>query len=164
VGIRCIIPGLELAMRPDDSIENRPSIDPQAIRLHDLRIMRINYDYHARYPDEYGCITNGDMTMASYQEILSQIEELKHKAQEARKQEMCRRPGGNQAADVRIRHHRRGDITGKAGKAKSKRVARRRNTAIPPAARPGPAVVAAPPGLVELELESQGKSLDSCKI
>lgn len=98
--------------------------------------------------------------MASYQEILSQIEELKQKAQDARKQEMA----GAMAeikrlmADFGITVE---DLGGKAGKSKTRGAAPAKyrdpdsgKTWSGRGRRPGWVVA----------LEGQGKSLDSCKI
>ena len=98
--------------------------------------------------------------MASYQEILSQIEELKHKAQEARKQEMS----GALAEIKRLMAEfgiTVGDITGKAGKAKSKggAAAKYRD---PASGKTWSGRGRRPAWVVELE--KQGKSLDSCRI
>ena len=98
--------------------------------------------------------------MASYQEILSQIEELKQKAQDARKQEMA----GAMAeikrlmADFGITLE---DLGGKSGKSKSRGAVAAKyrdpdsgKTWSGRGRRPGWVVA----------LEGQGKSLDSCKI
>ncbi len=98
--------------------------------------------------------------MASYQEILSQIEELKRKAEEARKQEMS-----GALAEIRRLMAEFGitveDIVGRAGKAKSKggMVAKYRD---PDSGKTWTGRGRRPAWVAELE--KQGKSLDSCKI
>jgi DNA-binding protein H-NS len=97
--------------------------------------------------------------MASYQEILSQIEDLKLKAQEARKQEIA---GAiteikRLMADYGITL---ADLGGKSGKVKSRGgMAKYRD----PASGKTWSGRGRRPGWV-LELESQGKSLDACRI
>jgi DNA-binding protein H-NS len=98
--------------------------------------------------------------MASYQEILSQIEDLKQKAQEARKQELA-----GAIAEIRRLMAEFGitleDLGGKSGKSKIRgsvaakyRDPASGNTWSGRGRRPGWVV----------GLENQGKSLDDCKI
>jgi DNA-binding protein H-NS len=98
--------------------------------------------------------------MASYQEILSQIEELKQKAHEARKQELAgaiteiKRLMGEFGITLE-------DLGGKAGKSKVRAsvAAKYRD----PASGKTWSGRGRRPGWV-VELENQGKSLDDCKI
>lgn len=98
--------------------------------------------------------------MASYQEILSQIEDLKMKAQEARKQEMA-----GALADIKRLMADFGitvdDISGKAskGKVRGSAAAKYRD---PASGKTWSGRGRRPAWVVELE--AQGKSLDSCKI
>jgi DNA-binding protein H-NS len=97
--------------------------------------------------------------MASYQEILSQIEDLKLKAQEARKQEIA---GAiteikRLMADYGITI---ADLGGKSGKIKARGGAAKYRD---PASGKTWSGRGRRPGWV-LALESQGKSLDACRI
>jgi DNA-binding protein H-NS len=97
--------------------------------------------------------------MASYQEILSQIEDLKQKAQEARKQEIA-----GAMTEIRRLMAEYGitlaDLGGKSGKGKTRGgTAKYRD----PASGKTWSGRGRRPGWV-LELESQGKSLDACRI
>lgn len=98
--------------------------------------------------------------MASYQEILSQIEDLKQKAQDARKQEMAGAVGeikrlmGEYGITIE-------DLGGKAGKSKSRGAAAAKYR--DPASGKTWSGRGRRPGWV-VDLEKQGKSLDSCKI
>ena len=96
--------------------------------------------------------------MASYQEILSQIEDLKQKAQEARKQEIA-----GAMTEIRRLMSEYGitlaDLGGKSGKVKGRGAAKYRD----PASGKTWSGRGRRPGWV-LELESQGKSLDACRI
>jgi len=96
--------------------------------------------------------------MASYQEILSQIEDLKQKAQEARKQEIA-----GAMTEIRRLMAEYGitlaDLGGKSGKVKTRGAAKYRD----PASGKTWSGRGRRPGWV-LELESQGKSLEACRI
>lgn len=98
--------------------------------------------------------------MASYQEILSQIEDLKQQAQDARKQEMA----GAMAeikrlmADFGITIE---DLGGKGGKSKSRGAAPAKYRD-PDSGKTWSGRGRRPAWVVALE--GQGKSLDSCKI
>lgn len=97
--------------------------------------------------------------MASYQEILSQIEELQQKAKEARKQETA-----GAIAEIKRLMAEFGitieDLGGKSGKSKARGAAAKYRDPASGKTWSGrgrrPAWVA--------ELEKQGKSLDSCRI
>lgn len=98
--------------------------------------------------------------MPSYQEILSQIEDLKQKAQEARKQELS-----GAIAEIKRLMAEFGitleDLGGKAGKSKSRgSVAAKYRDPVSGKTWSGRG---RRPGWV-VELENQGKSLDDCKI
>lgn len=98
--------------------------------------------------------------MPSYQEILSQIEELKRQAQEARKQEMAGAIGEIKRlmAEFGITLE---DIGGKTGKAKSRSGATAKYR--DPASGKTWSGRGRRPGWV-VELENQGKTLESCRI
>jgi DNA-binding protein H-NS len=97
--------------------------------------------------------------MASYQEILSQIEDLQQKAKEARKKETA-----GAITEIKRLMAEFGitieDLGGKAGKAKSRGAAAKYRD---PASGKTWSGRGRRPGWVA-DLEKQGKSLDSCKI
>jgi len=98
--------------------------------------------------------------MASYQEILSQIEELKQKAQEARRQELA-----GAIAEIKRLMAEFGitveDLGGKAGKTKTRGAAAAKYR--DPSSGKTWSGRGRRPGWV-VDLENQGKTLDSCRI
>jgi DNA-binding protein H-NS len=98
--------------------------------------------------------------MSSYQEILSQIEELKQRAQEARKQELAGAIGEIKRlmAEFGITLE---DLGGKPGKAKTRGSAGAKYR--DPASGKTWSGRGRRPAWVA-EIESQGKSLEDCKV
>lgn len=98
--------------------------------------------------------------MASYQEILSQIEELKQQAQQARKQELA-----GAIAEIKRLMAEFGitleDLGGKPGKGKLRGAANAKYR--DPASGKTWSGRGRRPGWV-VNLEAQGKSLDDCRI